>query len=225
MRKSHLKLAAAGAMGVATMLLGPIGALAGITYDLSITKTHTGNFTAGQNGTFTITVSNSPNLSSTSGETVTVVDTLPTGLTFVSNTAGTGAWACNANGQTVTCTSTTAITQDNSTDFTLTVAVASNAPSSVVNSATVSALGDNTPNNDTATDTVTITGQTSPTPTATATPTAIPTQSAAPAATAAPILPRAGGHGLPDGVSYFAVIALGLLAVGGVAAGARQLRR
>ncbi len=59
---------------------------------LQITKTHTGNFTQGQAGaTYTVTVSNASGAAATSG-TVTVTDTLPSGLTLVS-LAGTG-WTC-----------------------------------------------------------------------------------------------------------------------------------
>jgi uncharacterized repeat protein (TIGR01451 family) len=62
---------------------------------LSITKTHTGNFTQGQQGaTYTLTVSNNSGAATTSG-TVTVTDTLPSGLSWVSMT-GTG-WSCGAN--------------------------------------------------------------------------------------------------------------------------------
>src|SRR6202012_3264209 len=53
------------------------------TPDLTITKNHTGNFSVGQTGApYTITVSNAGH-GPTSG-TVTVVDTLPTGLTATS---------------------------------------------------------------------------------------------------------------------------------------------
>src|SRR5262249_32875061 len=49
--------------------------------DFSITKTHTGNFTQGQNrAVYLLTVSNAITVAPTSG-TVTVTDTLPTGLT------------------------------------------------------------------------------------------------------------------------------------------------
>src|SRR5439155_19358486 len=47
--------------------------------DLTVTKTHSGNFAQGQTGAYTSTVSND-GLGPTSG-TVTVVDTLPAGLT------------------------------------------------------------------------------------------------------------------------------------------------
>ena len=69
--------------------------------NLTIAKSHTGNFTVGVNGAYTITVSNAAGSGPTTG-TITVTDTLPTGLTYVSGT-GTG-WSCSAVGQAVTCT-------------------------------------------------------------------------------------------------------------------------
>src|SRR5205823_12746736 len=70
--------------------------------DLTITKTHTGSFTQGQqNAAYTITVNNA-GAGSTNG-TVTVTDTIPTGESLVSM-AGTG-WVCNAN----TCTRSDAL--------------------------------------------------------------------------------------------------------------------
>ena len=61
---------------------------------LSITKTHTGDFTAGEAGIYTVTVSNATGAGPTSG-TVTVLDTAPLGLTLESM-AGTG-WTCTGN--------------------------------------------------------------------------------------------------------------------------------
>jgi uncharacterized repeat protein (TIGR01451 family) len=59
---------------------------------LSITKTHTGNFTQGQSGTtYIVTVENKNGLAATNG-TVTVRETVPSGLTLVSM-AGTN-WTC-----------------------------------------------------------------------------------------------------------------------------------
>ena len=108
--------------------------------DLSITKTHGGSFTVGVNGTYTITVSNSTGSLPTSG-TVTVVDTLPAGLGFVSAT-GTG-WACGAAGSTVTCTTSSVIAAGTSANpITLVVTVASTAVPSVTNFATVSGGGE-----------------------------------------------------------------------------------
>ncbi len=104
---------------------------------LSITKSHTGNFTQGQTGaTYTITVTNSGSASTTG--TVTVVDTLPTGLTATA-ISGTG-WTCTLG--TLTCTSTTVEAAGASFPaITLTVNVAANAPASVTNSAAASGGG------------------------------------------------------------------------------------
>jgi hypothetical protein len=116
---------------------------------LGITKTHTGNFTQGQSGaTYTVTVSNAAGVGPTNG-TVTVTDTIPTGLTLVSM-AGTG-WTC----ATSSCTRTDVLAAGASYPaITVTVNVASNAPASVVNAASVSGGGSATAN---ATDTTTIT--------------------------------------------------------------------
>src|SRR5205823_1229946 len=59
--------------------------------DLTITKTHVGNFTQGDTGkTYTITVTNSGTAATTG--TVTVSDTVPSGLTATA-IGGTG-WTC-----------------------------------------------------------------------------------------------------------------------------------
>jgi uncharacterized repeat protein (TIGR01451 family) len=120
--------------------------------DLSITKTHSGSFTVGVNGTYTITVTNAPGSLPTGG-TITVTDTLPTGLGYVSAT-GTG-WACGFASGTVTCTTASSITAGTSAaPITLTVSVASIAVPSVTNFATVSGGGEpaGTMGNNTASD-------------------------------------------------------------------------
>jgi uncharacterized repeat protein (TIGR01451 family) len=103
---------------------------------LTLAKTHAGNFTVGSNGVYTLQLSNTStaaNGAPTSG-TVTVTDTLPNGLSFVSGT-GTG-WTCSAAGQDVTCTSTTPIPVGaNAAPITLTVAVGTAATGSVTNTA------------------------------------------------------------------------------------------
>jgi uncharacterized repeat protein (TIGR01451 family) len=106
--------------------------------DLSVTKTHTGNFISGATGTYTITVSNAAGRER-EDNIVTVTDTLPAGLTFASGT-GTG-WTCAAVGQVVTCTH--APTLNAGTSFppiTLVVNVAEAAAATVNNSVTVSSL-------------------------------------------------------------------------------------
>lgn len=119
--------------------------------NLTITKTHTGNFTRGSTGTYTITVSNSAGTAATSG-TITVTDTLPTGLSITNGTftpSGTNGanWSCTAASNVITCTSSTAIAISGTSVFTLTVTVASNAASSVTNSVTVAGGNEATANN------------------------------------------------------------------------------
>jgi uncharacterized repeat protein (TIGR01451 family) len=111
--------------------INPIG-----TPLLAIAKSHTGNFTQGQQGaTYTVTVSNGANAGPTSG-TVTVTDTVPAGLTLVS-LAGTG-WTCVA----ASCTRSDALAAGASyPGITVTVNVASNASSPQVNKAGVSGGG------------------------------------------------------------------------------------
>jgi uncharacterized repeat protein (TIGR01451 family) len=124
----------------------------GLAADLTITKSHIGNPKQGQTGvTYTITVSNA-GPAPTSG-TVTVVDTLPVGLTATAFT-GTG-WACNL--ATLTCTRSDVLANGASyPGLTLTVDVGANAPASVTNTASVSGGGEINTANDTANDPTTI---------------------------------------------------------------------
>jgi hypothetical protein len=103
---------------------------------LSITKTHSGSFTQGGTGTYTVTVSNSASAGPTNG-TVTVTDNAPTGLTV---TAMSGAgWTCTTL---PTCTTSGGLNAGQSfAPITVTVSVASNAPASLTNQATVSGGG------------------------------------------------------------------------------------
>jgi len=120
--------------------------------DLTIAKSHTGNFTQGQTGaTYSITATNSGS-AATSG-TVTVTDTLPAGLTATA-ISGTG-WTCVLG--TLTCTRSDALAAGSSYPvITLTVDVAITAPSNVTNSATVSGGGETNVSNNTASDPTTI---------------------------------------------------------------------
>ena len=105
---------------------------------LSITKAHTGDFTQGQvNATYTVAVSNSVGAGATSG-TVTVTETIPPGLSLVSM-AGTG-WTCPAGG--TTCTRSDALNGGVSyLPITVTVNVAWNAGTPLLNSVSVSGGG------------------------------------------------------------------------------------
>jgi uncharacterized repeat protein (TIGR01451 family) len=125
--------------------------------DLTITKSHTGNFTEGQTGTYSITVTNS-GLANSSG-TVTVTDTLPAGLTATA-ISGTN-WTCVLG--TLTCTRSNALAPGLSYPaITVTVNVANNAPASVTNTANVSGGGEIITSNDTANDLTTIDAATPP---------------------------------------------------------------
>ena len=72
--------------------------------DLQITKSHTGNFSAGADGTYTLTVIN--NGPSTAGAPITVSDTMVSPETFVSASGSnsTGEWDCTFTSPTLTCT-------------------------------------------------------------------------------------------------------------------------
>ena len=113
--------------------------------DLTVTKIHTGSFVQGQTGkTYSIAVRNSGPVA-TSG-TVSVVDTLPSGLTATA-ISGTG-WTCTL--ATLTCTRTDALAAGSSYPaITLTVNLDVNAPSSVTNIATVSGGGERNTGNST----------------------------------------------------------------------------
>jgi hypothetical protein len=108
---------------------------------LTITKTHAGNFSQGQNGAiYTVTVSSA----STGGATtsaVTVTETVPSGLTLASM-SGTG-WSCSSN----TCGRSDVLNAGSSYPaITVTVNVAANASSPQVNQVSVSGGGAATAN-------------------------------------------------------------------------------
>ena len=122
-----------------------------VTPDLTITKTHTGTFTQGQNGTYAITVTNSGAAPTTGA--VTVTDTLPTGLT--ANAIYGNGWSCSISP--VSCTRSDALAPGSSyAPITLTVNVAPDAPSSVTNRADVSGGGETNAANDRADDPTTV---------------------------------------------------------------------
>ncbi len=123
--------------------------------DLTIAKSHAGNFTQGQSGTYSITVTNSGGVASSG--TVTVTDTLPAGLTPGTAT-GTG-WTCNTAGQTVTCTRADALNGGASYPaISVPVAVAPNSSLSLTNTASVSGGNDSNNGNNSSSDPTTING-------------------------------------------------------------------
>jgi uncharacterized repeat protein (TIGR01451 family) len=125
--------------------------------DLSLTKTHTGDFTFGANHAYTLVVANAAGMQR-EDNTVVVTDTLPAGLTFVS---GVGAgWACGAVAQDVTCTHPPTLDPGSSLPpLTLTVAVGAAAVPGVTNTAVVSSSSfDASAANNTASDPTVVVG-------------------------------------------------------------------
>jgi uncharacterized repeat protein (TIGR01451 family) len=121
--------------------------------DLALTKSHTGNFTVGTNGIYTLTVSNTAAAGSTSG-TITVTDTLSTGLSYVS---GSGAgWTCAAAGQAVTCTNPGPIAAGASSTINPAVGMAQTAVPSATNATSVATPGDSNAANNTTSDTTVV---------------------------------------------------------------------
>lgn len=106
--------------------------------DLSVIKSAVGNFVVGANASYTLTVSNSAGaIIDPEANVITVKDTLPTGLSFVS-AAGSG-WTCGIAGQVVTCTHGPPLNPGQSLPpIALTVAVGAAAWPTVSNTATVS---------------------------------------------------------------------------------------
>ncbi len=124
----------------------------GGTPDLTLTATHSGNFTQQDVGdTYTIIVTNS-GIASTSG-TITVSNVLGSGLTATA-ISGTG-WSTTLG--TLTATRSDALSANSAYPaITVTVNVASNAPASVTNTVTVSGGDETNAANNTATDIITI---------------------------------------------------------------------
>ena len=120
--------------------------------DLAITKTHAGNFTQGDMADiYTITITNLG--TGDSSGTVSVTDMLPAGLT-ATDISGTG-WTPDLG--TLTCTRSDSLAAGAAyPPITVTVTVATNAATSVTNTAVVSGGGDVSPGNNTALDVTTI---------------------------------------------------------------------
>ena len=108
---------------------------------LSISKSHTGSFTQGQqNAPYTVTVQNSGTAAPTSG-TVTVTEAVPSGLRLVSMSGA--MWSCVGN----TCTRGDTLNAGSSfPPITVTVNIDANAPSQVTNQVSVSSEGAATAN-------------------------------------------------------------------------------
>ncbi len=121
--------------------------------NLTITKSHTGNFTQGQTGTYTLTVTNTG--ASPTSTPVVVNDNLPIGLAST-GASGTG-WTCAPGGQSFSCTRNDPLAPGASyPPLTLTVQVAVDAPASATNTATISGGGDVDTSNNSVSDPTTI---------------------------------------------------------------------
>jgi uncharacterized repeat protein (TIGR01451 family) len=116
--------------------------------DLTVTKTASGSFTQGVNGTYTVTMVNAG--TAASAGSITVRDSLPEGLTYVSAANVRGTWTFASAGQVVTATHAASLAANDSAKFTLTVAVGGAAVPSVTNAAVVAGGGETNLANDTA---------------------------------------------------------------------------
>lgn len=125
-----------------------VGSSVGAT-DLGITMTSSGSFTPSELVSYTMTVNNHGPI--VEPGPITIIDTLPTGLTFVAGSVG---WSCLATGQVVACTQNTSLAVNATTTLTLTAQINVGAPNSITNSATVSGQSNDTATaNNTATKT------------------------------------------------------------------------
>ncbi len=120
----------------------------GIVAQLAVAKSHTGAFTAGQNGSYTLTVTdNGPSDSPVPGP-ITVTDTLPAGETYVSATSA-DPWSCSHSAGTVTCTLATGLAAGTSSQILLTVAVPAGQPAATLTNDVGVTGPDSTPATDT----------------------------------------------------------------------------
>jgi uncharacterized repeat protein (TIGR01451 family) len=124
------------AAGVAASSLFSVGGCP--TPALGITESHSGNFVAGQQGAYTVTVSNATGAATTSGP-VTVTDTVAAGMTLASM-SGTG-WTCPGTASN-NCTRSDPLAGGASyPPITVTVSLAANAPAQLTNALAVSGGG------------------------------------------------------------------------------------
>jgi uncharacterized repeat protein (TIGR01451 family) len=122
--------------------------------DMTVSKSHIGNFTRGSNAIWTITASNVSPYGSTSG-LVTVNDTLPVGITPISWSPL--SWACSISGQTISCARSDVLAALASyPSITLNALVSQSAPATLTNTAVVGGGGEANLLNDTATDTASV---------------------------------------------------------------------
>ncbi len=99
-------------------------------FDLSITKTAQGTFTAGGTGQYLITVANAGPSNSTG--TTTVTETFPAGITgYAINAASSPGWSCSGAGPNVSCTNGNSIIAGGNITLRLDVSIAAGASGTV----------------------------------------------------------------------------------------------
>jgi uncharacterized repeat protein (TIGR01451 family) len=120
------------------------------TPDMTLGKSHVGNFVRGSTASYTVPVSNLSLYGATSG-VVTINDTLPFGLT---PTGGSGSgWSCGVSGQTLSCVRGDSLgAQSSYPSITINATVSQSAPATVTNTALVGGGGEINLANDSATD-------------------------------------------------------------------------
>lgn len=122
--------------------------------DLEISKSHSGDFSAGSSGDYVISVTN--NGPEDEANAIIVADTLPAGLSLQS--ASGAGWSCTVSGNDVTCTHPGPLAAGSALpDLTFTVDVAGSAAPGVTNVADVSSASvDTNPGNNQASDPTTV---------------------------------------------------------------------
>ena len=120
--------------------------------DLTLSKTHSGTFQKGGNGSFTILVTNAG--STASNGSLTLTETPPAGMS-INSMSGNG-WTYNATNQ--TCTRSDSLAAGASyPPVTVNVTFNTNAATELTNTASITGGGDANPSNNTSSDAVTLT--------------------------------------------------------------------
>lgn len=141
----------AGTVGKTATDSVDIGAL---SPDITITGTHSGDFTPGGTGQYVFNVSNKPGAGPTTGP-VTVTFPVPAGMT--PGTSGGPGWACSTAGQVVTCKRSDPLAPGTSyPPLTIGVSVAPGTDGVIPSTVTAATGDDANPQSVTATDTVTV---------------------------------------------------------------------
>jgi uncharacterized repeat protein (TIGR01451 family) len=147
----HFRIAATNLLGAGTGQDQTFATAIPGSSDLTIAMSHSGSLAQGGSGSYVLIVTNIG--TAPSSGTVTVMNTLPAGLTATA--IGGAGWTVDLG--TLTCTRSDALSAGASyAPITISVSVATNAPASVTNTASVSGGGDGNTANNTAADPTTI---------------------------------------------------------------------